>query len=161
MLENFTLAITVFAVAGSGLVAGQFFVFSNTVMNSLGQMPAPAGINAMQRTNVTIVNPLFMLVFMGTPLASVYLFVYGLINLDEPGSIYLLAGSSLHVVGSLLVTIAFNIPRNDALAAVDPESEEGASYWSKYLRDWTRWNHVRTIATTGSVVLLSLALSWG
>lgn len=161
MFDNFTLAVTVFAMAGSGIVSGLFFVFSNTVMKSLGQMPASAGINAMQRINVTIVNPLFMLVFMGTPLASLYLAVKAAIGLDEAGAVYLLAGSSLHIVGSLLVTIAFNIPRNNALAAVDPESEEGAQYWFVYLQDWTRWNHVRTVATTGSTVLLSLALFWG
>lgn len=160
MLDDFTLSMTLFAIAGSGLVAGLYFVFSNTVMRSLEQMPAPAGITAMQRINVTIVNPLFMLVFMGTPLASAYLFVCGLINLDQPGTVYLLAGSGLHIVGSLLITIAFNVPRNNALAAVDPDSDEGARYWAVYLRDWTRWNHVRTVASTGSIVLLGLALFW-
>ncbi len=161
MPNNVTLAVTVFAVAGSGVVAGTFFAFSTFVMKALGQMPTQAGISAMQRINVTVINPLFMLVFLGTPAASVYLFVHALTGLDEAGSIYLLAGSSLHVVGSLLVTIAFNVPRNNALAAVGPEGEEASTAWSAYLRDWTRWNHVRTVAAMGSAVLLSLALLWG
>ena len=158
MLDNFTLILTVFAVAGSGVVAGIVFTFSNFVMKALGQMPVPAGISAMQRINVAIINPLFMLIFLGTPAASMYLFVYALINPAEAGSIYLLAGSIVYLAGAFLVTIVFNVPRNNALEAVDPESPRGASFWSGYLRSWTAWNHVRTTAALAAAVLLSVAL---
>ena len=64
----------------------------------------------MQRINVTVINPLFMFVFLGTPAASLYLAIVAVTDLSEPGFGYLLAGSSLHIVGTLLVTIAFNVP---------------------------------------------------
>ena len=160
MHDDITLAVNIFAIAGSGLVAGIFFAFSTFVMKALSQMSASAGIVAMQRINVTVINPLFMLVFLGTPAASLYLAIIAVIDLSEPGFGYLLAGSSLHIVGSLLVTIAFNVPRNNELATVDHDSEEAAGAWSKYLREWTVWNHVRTVSSLGSTVLLSLGLLW-
>ena len=160
MDDTITLAVNIFAIAGSGLVAGIFFAFSTFVMKALSQMPASAGLVAMQRINVTVINPLFMLVFLGTPLASLYLAVVGVIDLSEPGFAYLLAGGAVHIVGSLFVTIAFNVPRNDALATVDPESQEASTAWSKYIREWTAWNHVRTVSSLGSAVLFSLGLLW-
>ncbi len=160
-MNDLTLTITVIAIIGSGIVAGVFYAFSTFVMKALGQMTPAAGIEAMQRINITVINPFFMLAFMGTPLISVYLAVIGFIDISEPGHSYLAAGSLLHIIGSLFVTIAFNIPRNNALAKVAPDSSEGAKVWSSYLVQWTRWNHVRTTAAAGSTVLLSLALAWG
>jgi uncharacterized membrane protein len=47
----------------------------------------------------------------------------------------------------MLVTMAFNVPLNQALAAVEPASAEGGALWSRYLSAWTAWNHVRTSAS--------------
>ena len=160
MQNDFTFAVNLFAIAGSGVVAGIFFAFSTFVMQALGQMPVPAGILAMQRITVTVFNPLFMLAFIGTPVASLYLAIVGIIDLSEPGFGYLLAGCTLHIVGSLLVTMAFNVPRNNSLATIEPDSEEASDAWSKYLKEWTVWNHVRTVSSLGSTVLLSLGLVW-
>jgi uncharacterized membrane protein len=39
-----------------------------------------------------------------------------------------------------------NVPRNNALAGVDPAGADAADYWPRYLAEWTAWNHVRTVA---------------
>ena len=52
-----------------------------------------------------------------------------------------------------------NVPLNDALAAVDPSGTEGRAVWVGYLRDWTLWNHVRTLACTGAMALYILAIA--
>ncbi len=59
------------ATVGSGLMAGLLFVFSNAIMRALTQLPPAAGLEAMQRINVAIVNPLFLTVFLGTTRAVV------------------------------------------------------------------------------------------
>ena len=59
---------------------------------------------------------------------------------------WIVAGAGLYVIGTVLVTMVFNVPLNNALAAVDPASGEGAAVWADYLRTWTNWNHVRTLA---------------
>ena len=52
----------------------------------------------------------------------------------------------------------FNVPLNDRLDVVDPRSEAGAAFWQTYLRTWTRWNHLRTVACTLSTALFIAAL---
>jgi uncharacterized membrane protein len=76
----------------------------------------------------------------------------------QPGSAYLLAGSLLYIVGAFLVTMVFNVPRNNALAAVDPASAEGARLWAGYVTRWTAWNHVRTAAALAAATSLTIAL---
>jgi uncharacterized membrane protein len=65
----------------------------------------------------------------------------------------------LYVLGTFLVTMLFNGPRNDALAAVAATSPEGAAQWADYLIVWTRWNHVRTIAALAGAASFTIALS--
>jgi uncharacterized membrane protein len=60
----------------------------------------------------------------------------------------------LYVVGCDGVTMAFNVPRNSALARVEPESAEGADVWRRYLVEWTACNTVRTIASLAATGLL-------
>lgn len=64
----------------------------------------------------------------------------------------------LYLVGTFGVTITFNVPLNDALAMVKPDSTEGAELWARYLTTWTLWNHVRTIAAFVATALLTVAL---
>ncbi len=72
-----------------------------------------------------------------------------------------LAGGGLYLVGTVLVTIVRNVPMNNTLASVNPESTEGATQWAKYVPGWTAWNTVRTVAAIAAAALLSLALVAG
>jgi uncharacterized membrane protein len=99
-----------------------------------------------------------MMALFGTALACLFLVIASLSKLHQPGTVYLLLGSLLYLVGTILVTIAFNVPLNDALAIAKPDSTEGANLWAIYLTNWTLWNHVRTIAAFGAAVLLTIAL---
>jgi hypothetical protein len=55
------------------------------------------------------------------------------------------------------VTIAFNLPLNDALAKVKPSSIDDANLWASYLRDWAIWNHVRTVTALAATALFAIA----
>lgn len=143
---------------GAGTVGGVFFAFSTFVMKALAQLPASQGIAAMQRINVTVLNPLFLGVFMGTALLALAASVLSFLPWSATQSLWLLASGLLYVVGSFLVTVAFNVPRNDRLARVDAQSPEAAEYWSRYLLEWTRWNHVRTVASLASAACAAGAL---
>jgi uncharacterized membrane protein len=157
MIDKLLFTLTLLSALGCGLMAGFFFAFSACVMNALARLPAAQGIAAMQSINVTVINPLFMAGFLGTAAACALLAVSSLLRWREPGAAYLLAGSLLYLVGTLLVTILFNVPRNDALAAVDPASAEGAGLWAGYVSSWTAWNHVRTVASLAAAALLTIA----
>jgi len=96
--------------------------------------------------------------FLGTAAACVLLAVSSLLKWGEPGAGYILVGSVLYLAGTVLVTITFNVPRNEALAAVDPASPEGARLWSDYVVGWTAWNHVRVGAALSAAASLTMAL---
>jgi len=140
-------AVAIATALGSALVAGIFFAFSVFIMAALRRLPAEQGIAAMQSINVTVLNPWFFAAFFGTGLGAVALAVLGLLQWGASGSVFLVAGGLLYPVGCIGVTIACNVPLNNALAAVEPDSPEGAKTWARYLATWTRWNHVRTAAS--------------
>jgi len=152
------LGLTVVAALGCGLIAGAFFAFSSFVMKALARLPAPQGIAAMQSINLVVINPWFLGVFLGTGVVCVVLDFWSLLRWHERGAGYLLSGSMLYLVGTIFATICFNVPRNNALAAVDPESSAGAALWEGYVKSWTTWNHVRTIAALAAAALFMIAL---
>ena len=151
-------ALKLLTALGCGLAAGVFFAFSTFVMPALARLQPPQGIAAMQSINITAINPLFMIALFGTALACLFLVVSVLFKWQQSSTAYLLAGSLLYLIGTIGVTIAFNIPLNDALAIIKPDSREGANLWANYLTTWTFWNHVRTIASLVAATLLTLAI---
>jgi len=158
-MDNFLFALTLLAALGCGLIAGVFFAFSSFVMKSLARLPAGAGIAAMQSINIVVLRSWFMAAFLGTAAVCVLATIYSLFRLQEPGVVYLLVGSALYLVGSFLVTIVFNVPRNEALAKLAPTDSSSASSWSGYVASWTTWNHVRTLAALAAAASFSVALA--
>jgi uncharacterized membrane protein len=76
----------------------------------------------------------------------------------KPCAFWLIAGTGFYIFGTVVVTGVFNVPRNDALAAVDPASPDAAKLWADYLVTWTLWNHVRTIAALIAAASLTIGL---
>jgi uncharacterized membrane protein len=155
-MGNFLFTATLLAALGSGLMAGLFFAFSAFVMQALGRRTAPVGIAAMQSINETILNPVFLTVFLGTAVLSLGLAVLSAVGWSEVGAGWRLVGALLYLLGSIGVTMLFNVPLNNRLAKVAPESADSAALWQHYLTSWTAWNHARTIGclgATGSFIL--------
>ncbi|MDY0871671.1 anthrone oxygenase family protein [Dongia rigui] len=147
MLDWLTTSLTFLLALGSGLIAGVFFAFSSFVMGALGRLPAAQGIAAMQSINVVVINPIFLGVFMGTALLALLVAGYALSHLSMPGMGYVALGSVLYVIGSFAVTVFGNVPLNEALVPLQPDSADAALFWPRYLKDWVMWNHVRTVAS--------------
>lgn len=145
---------------GAGIVGGVFFAFSTFVMKALSQLPESHGVAAMQRINVVVLNPLFLGAFMGTAVLATGCFAVSLFQWSAPRSPLLLASSLLYLVGTFFVTIAFNVPRNERLARLDNESSERSAYWPVYVEEWSRWNHVRTVASVASAACSAAALAY-
>ena len=149
--------LTLLAIIGTGLIAGTFFVFSVAIMPSLRRLPAKEGMSAMQSINVIIQNPIFLGVFLGTALVSLIIAGMSIWNWLVPQTYYALAAALCYVIGSFVLTIAFNVPLNNALDAADPETIGGQKVWSDYLTKWTFWNHVRTVASILSTAAFTLS----
>lgn len=154
-------ALLWFCAIGCGMMAGLYFAFSTFIMTALGQIPQAHGISAMQSINVVIQKSLFMPLFFGTTLAALLLAGLALFRVNEPAAMAMLAAGILYVVGMFVSTIVFNVPLNNALDAVEPSSTDAASVWTRYLKDWTFWNHLRTIASAAASALFVAALVAG
>lgn len=161
MLADVHFGLTLVSALGCGLIGGVFFAFSSFVMGALARLPPAQGIAAMQSINVLVLNRTFLPSFLGTAAASVLLIGLSLYRWSGTESALLVAGGALYLLGTFLVTIAFNVPRNNALEEVDAESAEGADVWARYVPEWTAWNSVRTVAALAASVLLMLGLVSG
>ena len=141
----------VLAAAAAGINAGAFFAFSNFVMPALGRLHPADGASAMRAINRLAPNPLFVAAIVGAGAIPIPALVadWG----DEP--IRWLAAGVAASVASFLVTMVFNVPRNDALDAASSADLE--STWADYLLTWTRWNTVRAVASSVSVAAFVLA----
>ncbi|MEE8537981.1 MAG: anthrone oxygenase family protein, partial [Acidobacteriota bacterium] len=104
--------LTLISVLGCGLVGGIFFAFSAFIMKALNRLPPAQGIAAMQSINVAVINPLFMTAFFGPAAACAILTLSSLLSWPGPGGALPLVGSLLYLLGTILVTIVFNVPRN-------------------------------------------------
>jgi uncharacterized membrane protein len=156
---DWLLFVLAFASAvGSALVAGIFFAFSTFVMHALARLPTEQGIAAMQSINITVINPFFMGAFLGTGVLCALLAAGGWFRWDDVGAKIAVIASLIYLIGVIGVTIIFNVPLNDALAAAQPGTQEAIDLWTRYLKEWTFWNHVRTVAPLFSAILFILAL---
>jgi uncharacterized membrane protein len=158
MIDGWLFVLTLVTALGCGLVAGFFFAFSATVMQALARRPPAQGIGAMQSINVVVINPLVMGALFGTALACIAVVIGAVLEWGEPYAVYLLVGGLLYLVGAVLVTIVYHVPRNDALAKLDPNSPDAAGLWSRYVKEWTAANHLRTLSSLAAATLLTIAL---
>ena len=158
MLAQTIPVLTFLAAIGSGLLGGLYFAYSNSVMPALAKLPAPQGVAAMNNVNMVIMNGQFLGLFMGVALLSLLLIAASLFGgAAKPG--WVIAGALLYLVGHIAVTMAFNVPMNNALAALAPDSQQAAQFWATFLDRWVFWNHIRAIACTGALTAFIVALS--
>jgi len=151
-------AVTLLAALGCGLIAGAFFAFSTFVMKALARLPAGEGMAAMQSINVVVLNPMFLGVFLGTGVLCVGALIFSWQHWPGSAAICLAVGSVLYLVGTLLVTIRFNVPRNNALASIARTDPNASQLWARYVVSWTIWNHVRTAAALAASAAFIIAL---
>ena len=150
--------LAIAALVGTGLNAGVFFSFSTFTMSGLKRLNPAAGAAAMQEINREAPKAPLMSLFFGTAIVSIALIVSEAGNLDEVAARYQVAAGVLFLVGVILLTGVYHVPRNDKLDRLDPESSQGQRYWETYRHQWTRMNHVRTIAPAVAAAFLALSL---
>jgi uncharacterized membrane protein len=115
----------------------------------------------MQVINITVINPLFMVVLLGCAILSLVLAYTALRYGLTERSMTLVIGSAFYIVGSMAVTMVANVPLNNALARLDPLNSGSVSIWAGYLQNWTFWNHLRAVASLAACVAFVRAISIG
>jgi uncharacterized membrane protein len=148
------------AALGAGVVGGVLFAFSAFVMRGLDRLDPPAAVAAMQQVNLAAPRAPLMIPLVGTTILSVVLLAGGVSLLRHGNATgwFVLAGALLYLT-AFAITGGYHIPRNDALAVVDPDGPGAAAAWHTYAAEWTRMNHVRAAAAIGSSLAFVLALT--
>ena len=155
MSTDWQRAATLCSAIGAGISGGVFFGFSSFVMKALDRLPNSQAVAAMQAINKAAPTPLFMTALFGTAVTSVAAGVGALGRLDEPGTRLTVLGAGLFV-GCIVITAAYHVPRNDALAAIDASTALPTA-WSTFSSGWTAMNHVRTVAATTAAIAMTVA----
>ena len=153
----YVVAATAAAIS-SAAVGGLFYAFSTFVMRGLDRARPVEAIAAMKGINAEAqANGPFLALFLGSAVLALVVGVIAAIHFTRPGSGFIIAGAVLALV-AVVVTMAVNVPLNDALDALDPGSmsaPDALRQWRAYLVPWTAWNHVRTVAPLlGSALIL-------
>jgi uncharacterized membrane protein len=153
-----TEAALIVATALTGLMAGTYFAYACSVMLALGRTEDRTFIEVMQKIDVVIQNPVFFAAFFGATVASGI--AVWLQTSDRGGvSGWTIAALALNVAGTL-ITMAANIPLNNALqAAGDPATiADPGAVRGRFERAWSSWNVARGGAHLAALVCLGLAL---
>ncbi|WP_425100570.1 DUF1772 domain-containing protein [Tropicibacter sp. S64] len=150
-----------FVILAYALVAGVFLAFSDFIMRSLALTGGVAGIEAMQVINREVFRWVFMALFLGMAAVSVLIAGYAWAALSGPPGTLIGLAALVYLIGCFGVTVAFNVPMNEALAGMEPSTEATRDYWLQtYVPRWTFWNSVRTAAAALSAALLMFGLLW-
>ena len=66
------------------------------------------------------------------------------------------------IASAFLISAAYHVPRNNALATWGATARGTTDLWQRYLREWTAMNHVRGLAGLASAAALSagVARAW-
>lgn len=123
-------AVLIGARVSNGLLAGIYAAFLLAVAPALHSQGDQVFTTVFTRINVVIVNPAFLLLFLGAPLLAAAHLGW------HRGSYEWVAAGAAAV--ALMVTFAANIPLNDALA-------DGGSR-ADFETPWLIWHSVRTAA---------------
>ncbi len=152
--------ILILSTLFSGLMAGLFYSWSISVTPGLAEVGDENYLKAFQSMNRAILNPAFLIVFMGLVILLILL-SYLYYNSTEPAQFwYILSASILYISGVMAVTILGNVPMNNTLEILQIESmnpEQMASFRLGFESKWNKLNMIRTICSSLSFVLLILA----
>ncbi len=139
------------ATVATGLGAGVYYAYQVSVTRALAEADDAAYARTFQSINRTIVNPWFVSIFLGAPaLAAAALTVHW--GGDGPRVTWMATGLALNVA-SVAITVAGNIPLNEALDRLGAVSGEAATAARRdFERPWNRFHLARTIASVGGFV---------
>lgn len=156
-----TLKIIVLYVAVllTGLSAGLFFAWQVSVIPGTRLTQDSTYLETMQKINRAIINPPFMLIFLGALLIQILsVFIY----LNTSLTFWLILGATVfYGIGTIIVTGLGNVPLNDTLDTLplnDLNDEEILKQRQDYETPWNRLHRIRTGFSVLSFMLLLIAV---
>ena len=156
-------AVLVLAAFLCALVAGLLFAFAVVVMPGIRSLDDGGYIRAFQAIDRVIQNsqPLFVIVWVGSVLAVIAAAVLGMWALSGADRFLIIGAALLYLLCVQLPTVTINVPMNNELQKLDPDSMNDTT--RKRAREafeprWNRWNAIRTVCASVTSIVLMLLL---
>ncbi len=156
-------AVLVLAAFLCSLVAGLLFAFAVVVMPGIKSLDDGSFLRAFQAIDRVIQNnqPLFIFVWVGSVVALIAAAVLGVWALGGAERLLIIVAALLYVLCVQLPTVAINVPLNNVIQKLEPDSMSEMA--RKRAREafeprWNRWNTIRTVCASLTAIVLMLLL---
>lgn len=144
------------ATLATGLSAGVIALYAHTIMPGLKTTSDRTFVAAFQAIDRAIINPWFMGTFFG---ALVLTAAAAATNRGRPVFAWLIAALALYVA-VVVITLAVNVPLNDAIKTAGNPAEIDAAKVREDFHEarWVAWNLVRVAASLAAFASLAWTL---
>ncbi|MDJ0639083.1 MAG: DUF1772 domain-containing protein [Paracoccaceae bacterium] len=144
----------------SGAIFGFFYAWVCSTMWGLDAADPRVAIQAMQAMNASVRNMVFAPAFFGTPIALIAAGALAFTSGRKWAAIAFAAAGVTYFFGGMVLTMAVNVPMNDALAevAVPADLDQAKEIWSAYSSKWQFFNQIRTVASCLAMMLAGVGL---
>ncbi|MEU7037778.1 DUF1772 domain-containing protein [Streptomyces sp. NPDC046237] len=144
------------AIAATGLYAGFMLIFLTGIMPALARLEDATFVDAMRRINEYVPKAVFLLVFLGVVAFPLAAFLVPVDDGDDTRKWLVLAGLVCAALNHL-VTVAGNIPLNNALAASERTGEPASAVRAAFEKRWNSFHLIRTVLILAAFGLLIAA----
>ena len=134
-------------IIGTALVGGFFWGWSLSAVPGLATVTDRTYVSTMQSVNRAILNPLFLVVFVGSVLVLAGATVAAFWSGDTRRGWWMAAATGTYAVGVFGITVVGNVPLNDRLRDVDLDGATDAAVSEArraYEGPWNRLHYVRS-----------------
>lgn len=156
-MSTLSIISTAVGIVGSGLIAGLFWGWNFSALPGLRSVDDRTYVTAMQSINRSILNPMFLITFVGTVIVLAVAALAGFQAGHSRRAWWLTAAAVTYAIGVFGVTVAGNVPLNDQLDRFDlpgATTETIATARHDYEGPWNRLHRVRSGL---SVLVVALA----
>lgn len=153
-LGSYRAPVLLAAAVLAGLQAGTYYTWASGVMPGLRRVDDRTFVEAIKQMNIAIVNPVFMLSFLGAPLLA----GAAIAVTRESARPWAIAAAVL-AVGTVVITSAGNVPLNDALDAAGPvhQIRDLHAVRAHFENRWVALNIARCLTSAGALACLAWA----
>ncbi|TIM25123.1 MAG: DUF1772 domain-containing protein [Mesorhizobium sp.] len=148
-MPGIVVGLSVTSIVFCGAIFGFFYAWVRSTMWGLDQADPRVAIEAMQAMNASVRNAVFFPAFFLTPVVLGLTAAAMRFSGRKSPALWFAAATLVYLTSGLFLTLAVNVPMNEALAAipVPKDIETAREIWQDYSGRWQFWNQARTIAS--------------
>ncbi|XSC46377.1 DUF1772 domain-containing protein [Bradyrhizobium sp. RDT10] len=160
-MPRLLVALSIASIVFCGAIFGFFYAWVCSTMWGLDQADPRVAIAAMKAMNASVRNAVFFPAFFLTPVVLVLTAGAMRFAGQSLAAFWYLAAAAVYMVFGLFLTMAVNVPMNEALAVtpVPADIEAAREVWESYSGRWQFWNQVRTIASGIALIFAAFGLT--